>query len=207
MAASRNSYLSLLAGPLLALLVGLSPWPADLAEPARYALAVTVWMSVWWVTDAVPMAITALIPTLAFPLLGILPERETAAAYAHPMVFLFLGGFLVARAMEVVRLHERIALWIVLRLGGSPTRVLLGFMVATAILSAWMSNTATSVMMMPLALGTAVYLGRDEAGRSAAVPLLLGVAYAASKPPLRGANRWAMKVSTATISSCFRARP
>ena len=172
--------LLVLAGPAPALLIALSPWPADLALPARYALAITAWMSLWWVTDAVPMAITALVPTLAFPLLGVLPEAETARAYAHPMVFLFFGGFLVARAMEVVRLHERLALWTVMRLGGSPSRVLLGFMLATAVLSAWMSNTATCVMMMPLALGTAAYLGRDAAGRSAAVPLLLGVAYAAS---------------------------
>ena len=170
----------LLAGPLLALLIVLSPWPADLPTLGRYALGITVWMSVWWVTDVVPMGVTALVPTLMFPLLGILNEKETALAYAHPMVFLFLGGFLVARAMEVVRLHERLALWVVLRLGGSPVRVLLGFMLATAVLSAWMSNTATCVMMMPLALGTAAYLGQDQQGRSAAVPLLLGVAYAAS---------------------------
>lgn len=170
----------LLAGPLAPALSYALGWPADMDATARLALGVTVWMGLWWVTDVVPMAITALVPTLAFPLLGILDARATAEAYAHPMVFLFLGGFLVARAMEVVRLHERIALWVVLWLGGSPTRVLLGFMVATAVLSAWMSNTATCVMMMPLALGTASFLGRTADGHSAALPLLLGVAYAAS---------------------------
>ena len=170
----------LLAGPAVTLLLWLTGLPADMPAAARLALGVTIWMGLWWVTDVVPMAITALVPTLAFPLLGILGARETADAYAHPMVFLFLGGFLVARAMEVVNLHERIALWVVLRLGGSPARVLLGFMVATAVLSAWMSNTATCVMMMPLALGTASFLGRTKDGHSASLPLLLGVAYAAS---------------------------
>ncbi len=147
---------------------------------ARYTLGVTVWAALWWVSDAVPMGITALLPTLTFPLLGVLPEGETAEAYAHPMVFLFLGGFLVARAMEVVRLHERIALWTVIQLGGSPVRVLMGFMAATGLLSAWMSNTATCVMMAPLAMSTAMYLGSDARGRPAAPPLLLGVAYASS---------------------------
>ncbi len=177
---ARLTNLALVSGPLVTLLLYLGGWPADMSVEARLALGITFWMSLWWVTDAVPMGVTALVPTLAFPLLGILGANETAEAYAHPMVFLFLGGFLVARAMEVVRLHERIALWVVLRLGGSPARVLLGFMAATAVLSAWMSNTATAVMMIPLALGTASYLGVDDEGRSAALPLLLGVAYAAS---------------------------
>ena len=171
---------SLLAPPAAFLAVGLSGWPADMDPAARWTLATTIWMAVWWVTDAVPMGVTALIPTLVFPLLGILDAGDTARSYAHPMVFLFLGGFILARAMEVVRLHERIALWIVIRLGGSPARALLGFMVATAFLSAWISNTAACVMMIPLVMGTAVYLGADEQGRPASLPLLLGVAYAAS---------------------------
>jgi len=126
------------------------------------------------------MAVTALLPTLLFPLLGVLDARDTAKAYAHPMLFLFLGGFIVAKAMEVVNLHKRIALGIVIRLGGSPTRVLLGFIIATAVLSAWISNTATTVLMAPLAVATAAYLGLDEKGRPASLPLLLGIAYAAS---------------------------
>ena len=177
----RGAWLPLLAGPLAFALVAALPYPlADLQGPARSTLAVTAWMAVWWVSDAVPMAVTALLPTLLFPALGILDARETARAYAHPMLFLFLGGFLVAKAMETVDLHRRIALAIVLRLGGSPSRVLLGFIVATATLSAWISNTATTVLMAPLALATAAYLGQDERGRPASRPLLLGVAYAAS---------------------------
>ncbi len=157
---ARLTNIALVAGPLVTLLLYLGGWPADMGVEARLALGITFWMSLWWVTDAVPMGVTALVPTLAFPLLGILSANDTAEAYAHPMVFLFLGGFLVARAMEVVRLHERIALWVVLKLGGSPARVLLGFMVATAVLSAWMSNTATAVMMIPLALGHGQLPGR-----------------------------------------------
>lgn len=177
---SRFSWLPLAAGPILFVLLALSPWPGDMAETARYTLALTVWMAIWWVSDAVPMAITALLPTLLFPMLGIMEGKATAKAYAHPMLFLFLGGFLVAKAMEVVNLHKRIALGIVLRLGGSPSRVLLGFIIATAALSAWISNTATTVMMAPLAMATAAYLGQDEQGRPASIPLLLGIAYAAS---------------------------
>ena len=168
------------AGPILFVLLSLSSYPTDLADPARYTLALTLWMALWWITDAVPMAVTALLPTLLFPICGVLGATDTAKAYAHPMLFLFLGGFLVAKAMEVVNLHKRIALGIVLRLGGSPSRVLLGFIVATAVLSAWISNTATTVMMAPLAIATAAYLGQDEQGRPASLPLLLGVAYAAS---------------------------
>ncbi len=175
-----RQWVPLVAGPLLALLLGLANWPLDLTEPARYTLAITLWMALWWVSDAVPMAITALLPTLLFPVLGIMTANDTAKAYAHPMLFVFLGGFLVAKAMEVVDLHKRIALSIVLRLGGSPSRVLLGFIVATAALSAWISNTATTVLMAPLAMATAVYLGEDEQGRPASLPLLLGIAYAAS---------------------------
>lgn len=169
-----------LLGPALAILISLSAWPADMELSARLMFGVTIWMAVWWVSDAVPMAVTALLPTLLFPLLGILNANDTARAYAHPMLFLFLGGFLLAKAMEVVNLHKRLALSIVLSLGGSPTRVLLGFIIATASLSAWISNTATAVMMVPLAIATAAYLGIDDQGRRASVPLLLGVAYAAS---------------------------
>ncbi len=177
---NRFAWWPLAAGPVLFALIALSPWPLDMNPSARYTLALTFWMAIWWISDAVPMAITALLPTLLFPLLGIMDGKTTAKAYAHPMLFLFLGGFLVAKAMEVVNLHKRIALSIVLKLGGSPSRVLLGFIVATAVLSAWISNTATAVMMAPLAMATAAYLGEDEQGRPAAVPLLLGIAYAAS---------------------------
>ena len=177
---SPTQLLALAGGPLAFALIALGGWPAELSDPARYTLAATAWMALWWVSDAVPMAMTALLPIVLFPLCGILDARTTARAYAHPMLFLFLGGFIVARAMEVVDLHRRLALGIVLRLGGSPARVLLGFIVATAALSAWISNTATTVMMAPLAVATAAYLGLDARGRPASLPLLLGVAYAAS---------------------------
>lgn len=177
---TKTSWLPLVAGPLIFAIIALVSWPADMDSSARYTLAITAWMAIWWVSDAVPMAVTALLPTLLFPLLGIMSGKATAKAYAHPMLFLFLGGFLVAKAMEVVNLHKRIALGIVLRLGGSPSRVLLGFIIATAALSAWISNTATTVMMAPLAMATAAYLGQDEKGRPASIPLLLGIAYAAS---------------------------
>lgn len=172
--------ISRFGAPLLALLFWMLGWPEDIPDQARITLAITIWMSIWWVSDAVPMAVTALLPTLIFPLTGVMGAKETAQAYAHPMLFVFLGGFLVAKAMETVGLHKRIALGIVLRLGGSPSRVLLGFILATATLSAWISNTATTVLMAPLAMATAAYLGQDEQGRPASLPLLLGIAYAAS---------------------------
>jgi sodium-dependent dicarboxylate transporter 2/3/5 len=147
--------------------------------------AVAALMAVWWMTEAIPIAATSLVPLAAFPLLGVAGIRDTAAPYAHPIIFLFLGGFILAKGMERWDLHRRLALSVVARVGTKPRRIVLGFMLAAAALSMGISNTATAVMMLPIALSVAELARRDEVGSEAedrrfALVLMLGVAYACS---------------------------
>jgi sodium-dependent dicarboxylate transporter 2/3/5 len=146
-------------------------------------------MAVFWVTEAMPLPVTAMIPLPMFPLLGVAPIKDTAAPYANPVIFLFMGGFVVAMAMERWRLHERIALIVLRSVGDRMDYLVGGFMVATAALSMWVSNTATTLMMLPIALSiVALYKeraeagGGDSAGRARVFPsaLLLSVAYGAT---------------------------
>ena len=128
--------------------VNLDPVNPNLTKMA----AVAALMAVWWITEAIPLAATSLIPIIIFPLLGILDGEKTASSYINSVIFLFLGGFLLALAMENWGLHRRIALKIVTLFGGSPNSIVLGFMAATAFMSMWISNTATAIMMLPIAL-------------------------------------------------------
>lgn len=153
-------------------------------------LAATAWMVVWWVSEALPTAVTALLPIVLFPVGGVVKVADTTRHYGHPYIFLFLGGFLLATAMEKYSLHRRIALGIIRFIGTRSDRVVLGFMLATAFVSMWISNTATAVMLMPVA--TALLQHRTERINSVnsvnqsladvrlAKALMLGVAYAAS---------------------------
>jgi sodium-dependent dicarboxylate transporter 2/3/5 len=109
--------------------------------------AVALWMAIWWITEAVPLAVTALLPMVLFPLLHIMSGKDTAPLYFNTTIFLFIGGFMIALAMQRWNLHKRIALAIIAAIGVSPGRLLLGFLVATAFISMWMSNTATTMMM------------------------------------------------------------
>ncbi|MFB0515775.1 MAG: DASS family sodium-coupled anion symporter, partial [Candidatus Neomarinimicrobiota bacterium] len=147
-----------------------------------YTAAVALWMAIWWLTEAVPLAATAILPVVVFPILKVMPGSEVASLYFNNVIFLFLGGFIVALAMERWQLHRRLALSIIAGLGGSPRRLLLGFMVATAFLSMWISNTATTMMMVPIAMGALARLdtANDNQSPRLAVALLLGIAYAAS---------------------------
>jgi sodium-dependent dicarboxylate transporter 2/3/5 len=145
--------------------------------------AVVLLMAVWWITDAIPLAATALLPLVLYPLLGILKGKVTAPIYINSTIFLFLGGFMIALAMEQWNLHKRIALWIIRLVGGSPSRVVLGFMIAGGFLSMWISNTATAIMMVPI--GMAIILKMEEEFgqdniRKFSVCLMLGIAYACS---------------------------
>jgi len=183
-ATPRPRWIPLIVGPVAALLI----WTLtdlDPAHPAVTAMAgAAVWMAVWWLTEAVPLAVTALLPVVLFPLLGVQAGKATARAYFNSVIFLFLGGFLIALAMERWRLHRRIALRILLWVGGSPGRVILGFMGVTAFLSMWISNTATTMMLVPMAMAVIRQMETErgrEAVRPFAVALLLGVAYAASE--------------------------
>ncbi len=145
--------------------------------------AIGVLMAVWWTTQALPLAITALLPLVLFPALGIQSGKETASTYTNWIVFLYIGGFLVALAMERWNLHRRIALHILARSGSSPSAILFGFMAATAFLSMWISNTATTMMMIPI--GIAILLKWEELtkiqGRHAfGIGLMLAIPYASS---------------------------
>ncbi len=147
-------------------------------------LAITLWMVVWWLSEALPIPATALLPLVLMPLSGVQDMSETAASYASPLIFLFLGGFLLAAAMQRVGLHRRIALGIVSFVGASPDRIVLGFMLATAFLSMWISNTATTIMMFAVALSVIDFVSQqsrdDRMVRNFGVALMLSVAYAAS---------------------------
>lgn len=148
----------------------------------RAMLAIALPMSLWWITEALPISITALLPLVLLPLFGLASPREAAAPYADPNVFLFIGGFILASCLQKWNLHRRLALLILLRLGDSPRRILLACMGVTAFLSMWASNTATVLMMYPIALAL-VDSGSSESAdqrRSFTTALLLGIAYAAS---------------------------
>lgn len=142
----------LFLGPLLFVVVLLGFQPEGLNPQANAVLATTLWIAVWWITEAVPIAVTALLPIVLFPLSGGLDLQATTAAYGHRYVFLYLGGFMIAIAIEKWNLHKRIALNIIDFIGADIRKIILGFMVATAFLSMWISNTATSVMMLPIGI-------------------------------------------------------
>jgi sodium-dependent dicarboxylate transporter 2/3/5 len=167
------------AGPLLFLLL-LWLGPSDLSPAARRTLAASAWMLVWWITECVPILATSILPLALFPLLGIASTRDTAAPYANELVFLFLAGFLLAAALEHWDSHVRIAYRLVLAVGLSGRRVVLGIMVATGCISMWISNTATAAMMYPIAVAIGALFPVDQGGSNTRTSLMLGVAYAAS---------------------------
>ncbi|MBI4501246.1 MAG: SLC13/DASS family transporter [Gemmatimonadetes bacterium] len=161
------------------------PPPAGASSPAWRTAAVGILMATWWVTEAIPIPATALLPLLLFPLLGISRIADAAAPYANPVIFLFLGGFLIAAALQRCGLHIRAALAIILVVGTRPSRMIAGFMTATALISLWVSNTATVVMLLPLAASVIELAERERPADVAPDPhfpvaLLLGLAYAAS---------------------------
>ena len=143
---------------------------------------VAILMTVWWVTEAIPIYATGLIPLLLFPVLDLFEIKIVATSYAHPLVLLFLGGFIIAAAMEDSGLHKRIALKILSFSGTSPSKIIAGFMITTAILSMWVSNTASTIMMLPIATSVIAFFKSQQnvENKSFAIPLLLSIAYAAS---------------------------
>ena len=174
--------LALAAGPAALAVFLLLPVPTGLGAPAWYMLGMAAWMAVWWISEAVPIPATALLPIVLFPLLNIMSASTVTQAYANHLIYLFMGGFMIAVTMERWNLHRRIALHIVARVGTSPARLVLGFMLATALLSMWISNTATAMLMVTIGLAVLKQLLPDD--RHLASPLstalLLGIAYAAS---------------------------
>ncbi len=173
--------IGLLVGVTLAIGLQLVPTPEGLSREGWVVASVTLLMASWWVTEAIPIPVTAMLPMVLLPLAGVSSFREAAAPYAHPVVMLLLGGFIVAKGVERWNLHARIALMIVARAGARPEGLVLGFMVAAALLSMWISNTATTLMMAPIALSVArIVLGERNLDAPFAYALLLGLAYAAS---------------------------
>ena len=159
-------------------------FPVDAGNtPASRMAAVAALMAVWWVSDCIPLFATALLPLVLFPSLGIMSGRETAPVYFNSVIVLFLGGFMIALTMEKWNLHRRIALTIIHYVGGGPARVVLGFMLAAAFLSMWISNTATAVMMVPIGLAIILQVeddfGKDDT-HTFSVGLMLGIAYSCS---------------------------
>jgi solute carrier family 13 (sodium-dependent dicarboxylate transporter), member 2/3/5 len=182
---SRRKLVGLFLGPVVLLVMLALPAPEAMTLPAWRTAAAGLLMAIWWITEAVPIPATAVLPMVLFPLLGIAPIGEATAPYANPIIFLFLGGFIIALGMQRWELHRRIALTVVAALGTQPHRLVLGFMIATAFLSMWVSNTATAVMMMPIGLSViALVAPRTEAGElgqlNFGTSLMLGIAYAAS---------------------------
>lgn len=170
----------LLLGLVLFAAVLLLPPPESMPATAWRTAAVAALMATWWISEAVPIAVTALLPLVLFPLLGIAPIGKAAPPYANPVVFLFLGGFILAAGLEQSGLHRRIALGVVRTVGTRPANLVGGFMVATAAISMWVSNTATVLMMLPIATSVMSVMSGDESDKKLAPPLLLGIAYAAS---------------------------
>jgi len=154
--------------------------PATLAPEARHVLGIAAWMVIWWVTEALPLAATSLLPLALFPLLGVTSPQDAAAPYAHQLIFLFLAGFLLAAALQSWNAHTRMAYGIVSRIGFEGRRVVFGIMLATAFLSMWISNTATAAMMYPIAMAVGALLGQSKEADTTRTALMLGVAYAAS---------------------------
>ena len=172
----------------------LLPTPAGMSAEGHKTAAVAVWMICWWISEAVPIGVTGFLPIALNPLLGLMSSRDVAGHYGNHLIFLFIGGFFIAQAMERWNFHRRIALAIIARFGSRPRPIVLGFMVATAILSMWISNTATTMMLLPMAMavvnqlvGSAQVSGAPAGADAAALAretfgpvLLLGIAYAAS---------------------------
>ncbi|MBK6933218.1 MAG: DASS family sodium-coupled anion symporter [Saprospirales bacterium] len=178
----KHNWLPQLAGPLLFILIVLAPAPPGMPVEAQYTAGITAWMAIWWITEVVHTAVTALLPLVLFPLCGVLPVKDVSAEFGNQIIFLFLAGFLFGRAIERWNLHTRIALQLVLWLGSNPARIVLGFMVATGFISMWISNTATAVMMTPVAIAVSSgqWVEQEQGNHNFRKALMLGVAYACS---------------------------
>lgn len=178
----QRPLIGLWLGPVVFLALVLIPQPEGLAIEGWRLAAVAAWMAVWWISEAIPIPATALLPIVLFPLLGIMPATTVTTSYAHHLIFLFIGGFMIAVTMERWELHRRIALHVISRTGTSPTRLVLGFMLATALLSMWISNTATAMMMVTIGLAVLKQISPDNRYQSSPLgtALMLGIAYAAS---------------------------
>ncbi len=185
-------FIGLLVGPLAALLVFLwlpeqyenaSGQSVALGLDARSAASLAIWMATWWMTEAIPVYATALLPLVVLPVTGAAPIQAVATSYGHPLIYLFLGGFILALALEKCGLHRRFALNVLRMVGTRPTRIVGAFMGIAAIVSMWVTNTATTIMLLPVALSIITLVGASalrEGRDNFSLCLLLGIAYSAS---------------------------
>lgn len=176
--------IGLFLGPLVFFIIQFLP-STLVSKEADAVIAVACWMVIWWITETVHIAVTALLPLILFPLLKIMPIAAVGANYGSPIIFLFFGGFVLALALEKVNLHKRIALTIVKLTGTTPNKVVLGFMLATAFMSMWISNTASTVVMLPIAISVIKLLIDDKDGftkgdKNFALSIMLGIAFGAN---------------------------
>lgn len=170
------------AGPVLFLLILTGFHPEGLSQQGVAVVAVTIWIAIWWITESVPLPITSLLPIVLFPLLHVMDLGTTTSSYGHPLVFLYMGGFMLAIAIEKTGLHNRIAINIIRSMGTKLHMIILGFMISTGFLSMWISNTATAIMMLPIGLAIikVASVTEDESDDKFRKALMLAIAYAAS---------------------------
>ncbi len=185
----RARQIGLIAGPLGAISLQLLPAPDGLSQQGWATAAVALLMAVWWMSEAVPLAATALVPLVLFPLLGIGAFETAAVSYANPLIFLFLGGFILGKGLERWRLHRRLAMKVLAYVGQKPSAIIAGMMAITAFLSMWVSNTATTMVMLPIGQSIVATLCPRDAqtdaqtgGRAAAFApaLMLAIAFSAT---------------------------
>ena len=188
---SLKNKIGLAAGIILFVLILLLPSGSSMSHDTKLTAACAVLMAVWWITEAIPLPATALIPLVFFPLAGIMDAKTVSLSYADSNVFLFMGGFMIAMAMQRHNLHKRIALNVIRLVGTSAKKIVLGFMIATGFLSMWISNTATAMMMLPIALAIIDHAYELELKSNSeiktpkenykfGIALMLGIAYSAS---------------------------
>ena len=189
----RRQVFVLVGGLIFFSVLLLMPLPEGMTPSGKRLLAVAALMACWWIGEGTAIAVTALLPLVLFPLLGIMPSKLVAPNYTNHFVFLFLGGFMIALAMEKWNFHKRLALWIISAIGTGLHRIVLGFMIAAAFLSMWISNTATTMMLLPVGMAVVHQVAaqstldgkHDEiterrVAESLGLVLMLGLAYSAS---------------------------